>query len=377
MTWVRFAVALSIAMVIAASPVHSQDWEDSEINLFGYLQAQVFTRKNIRTEQTANSFNLQQLNLMAQRTFTHRWSAFVNIEMVNTFSSANGWGSINVEEAWARYRRGHKLNVTMGLLIPKFNRLNEIKNRMPVLPYIVRPLIYESSLADVVAIDEFVPRRAFVQAHGFFITGPVKIDYAVYAGNSPMVNSSPMLGQTGVDTTDTMMGGGRIGIRAGNVKFGISGTGEQLDFPEALEDTLAVARGSLQGVERSRVGVDLSFQIGRFDFEFEAVSVDYHEDVTAFNPDKEFGYGTAGFHINDRWYVYVSYWDTKQHFNTVSRGFFETRIKIPSIGFSYSLHDRIALKGQFGSGEHETEEPGVDAAEQDFEYSAFAVSVFF
>ena len=67
-------------------------------------------------------------------------TALVNAEIFNTLSTSRATGALNLEEAWVRYRAGRAFNVKLGLQIPVFNHLNTIKNRMPVLPYVVRPL---------------------------------------------------------------------------------------------------------------------------------------------------------------------------------------------------------------------------------------------
>jgi hypothetical protein len=94
---------------------------------------------------------------------------FCQFEVLNTFSSSRQWGAFNVEEAWVKYNPNMRFNLKLGLQIPIFNNLNEIKNRTPLLPYIIRPLVYETSFGEIFPIEEFVPARAFVQAYGFSI----------------------------------------------------------------------------------------------------------------------------------------------------------------------------------------------------------------
>ena len=145
---------------------------------------------------------MQQQNLFIQRDIDRGWRAFLSYEFVNSFSSARRWGSASLEEAWLRYRAGPSLSLKLGQSIPVFNDFNETKNRTALLPYILRPLVYETSFAEFVAVEEYLPQRAFAQAYGHFTRGRLKLDYAVYVGNGPNLNDDPDVGQTGVDTTE-------------------------------------------------------------------------------------------------------------------------------------------------------------------------------
>jgi hypothetical protein len=372
----RAIVAAVVLIAVSRVPARAEGWGDGP-DIFGYFQAQFYSQTLLATQEEVNSFNLQQLNLFVAHDLTPRWSAFVNIEAVNGFSSQHGWGSLNIEEAWVRWAPNDRFQLKLGLLIPKFNRLNEIKNRTPVLPYIMRPLVYEASLADAVALEEYVPRRAYAQAYGHFgLAGGLKLDYAVYLGNTAGVNSDPTRGQTGVDTTDALMGGGRIGLRYRDVQIGVSATGEPTDFFVGLEDTLGGSPDRFRDVPRARLGVDFSFEVWRIAFESEYIDVVYEEDAPEVNLNKRFAYATLGIHATERWFFYLSHWYTKQHFNDLVNPSV-VEFFVPNMGFAFTKDDHVTFKGQFGTGEHRTDAPGVAEQTQDFDYTSFAVSVFF
>ncbi len=101
------------------------------ITTFGYFQTSFQHRTSFGDDPAQNSFSLQQLNLFFQTDVSERWRAFVNFEVLNNFSSSRRWGGFNVEEAWLRYRLKTSFNLKIGLQIPIFNSLNEIKNRTP------------------------------------------------------------------------------------------------------------------------------------------------------------------------------------------------------------------------------------------------------
>jgi len=131
---------------------------ESDLKIFGYFQASLYKDKDLLTGKKSNTFTLQQLNLMMNKGLWKKWNAFINFEFTNSFSSFDNWGTFALEEAWVRYRYNRYFRLEMGLLIPQFNSLNPIKNRTPLLPYIIRPLVYETSFQESFPIQEFVPQ---------------------------------------------------------------------------------------------------------------------------------------------------------------------------------------------------------------------------
>ncbi|MDH3216900.1 MAG: hypothetical protein OEN01_11525, partial [Candidatus Krumholzibacteria bacterium] len=293
------------------------------------------------------------------------------------------WGAFNLEEAWVRYRASKEFNLKVGLQIPEFNHLNEINNRTPLLPYIVRPLVYETSLNEIIAVEEYVPARAFVQTYGFVPTGQTKIDYAVYVGNSPNVanrrtgqlNGVPH--QTGVDTTATFLVGGRLGVRLGELKVGVSGTYDRASFPTEFADTLGVPVKTTQERPRTRFGADISHRVGRFTIESEYIKVNYHVDIPQLGLQREFYYGTLGYDLTERLFAYVSYWNTRDILVAKSGAtdFGENvEVEVPTAGAFYRVNDRISVKAQYAYVRVGINIPEVSS---NFNHFGMAVSVFF
>ena len=333
------------------------------LTTFGYFQTSFQHRTSFPDEPAQNFFSLQQLNLFFQTDLSGDWRAFTNFEVLNNFSSSRQWGSFNIEEAWLRYRAGAKLSVKAGLQIPIFNNLNEIKNRTPLLPYIVRPLVYETSFNEFIAVEAFTPTRAFVQAYGFLPVGQTKLDYAAYLGNSPNIRSQfdnvreGVDGQTGVDTTKTLLVGGRLGLRQGNAKAGVSLTHDVTDAFQGAEALFGGPASRFEGISRVRLGGDFSVDLGPLSFEGEFILVSHDDDEPELNIDNEFYYGTLGYQPNERLFIYVSYWNTAQReiaFNVNTPDgvipVFPVLVEIESIqaGVSFNPHDRITLKAQAG-----------------------------
>jgi hypothetical protein len=353
-------------------------------------------------DQAWNSFNLQQLNLFLSKDLARHWRAFVNFEILNSFSSQRQWGAFNIEEAWVRYKPSDKFNLKLGLLVPVFNNLNEIKNRTPLLPYIIRPVIYETSFSEFFSgVEEGVPARAFVQASGVIPSGKVKLDYALYIGNSPNINIDRNEGQTGVDTTNTFLLGGRIGIRLKDFKIGFSATHEKVNL-RFVDTGIARYEFIYNEVPRIRLGGDISFHIRQFSFEGEYIAVNSNEiseiringeirNDTAGETgyDAKFYYGTLGYQITEQVFAYASYW-----YVTHEQPFIASQIPRllttvgafilngPTVGVSFKLNDRLTFKGQYGYLNVKDEYPfpfsnDVAIIEQRYNIFAIAASVFF
>jgi hypothetical protein len=381
---IAVAVTTSLNM-LATEPVSAQ----GQLEIFGFFQNTFShtTRLKTQFEEDAerNSFSVQQQNLFFQRDLDRRWRAFVNYEFVNSFSTGRQWGSASLEEVWIRYRAGRRLSVKLGQSIPAFNNLNQIKTRTPLLPYIIRPLVYEASFSDNIAIEEYLPQRAFIQAYGSLPRDRLKLDYAVYVGNSPNINNMPDAGQTGVDTTDSFLVGGRLGLRYDDLKAGFSVTRDHLDSPGTL--TLSTGETlSLKQLTRRRLGGDLSWLFGDWYLESEGIWVTYDDDSPEVSEDKQFFYATLGYRAGERLFLFASYWHADEDFtetvsfvnggSSVERG--ETGIKVPNVGASYQLRDSVILKVHLAQVQITGVIPNLSLRQDgDFYHLSTAVSVVF
>ncbi|UCE19801.1 MAG: hypothetical protein JSV84_05530 [Gemmatimonadota bacterium] len=388
MTRLNTVMSLSLIFILTSASLTQSG--DSPIGIFGYFQNsfQHWTTFEDRKEQ--NSFSVQQLNLFFQKDLSRDWTAFINFEFLNSFSSIRQWGAANLEEAWVKYRANEKFNLKLGLQIPIFNNLNEIKNRTPLLPYIVRPLVYETSFSEFIIIEEFVPDRAFLQVYGFLPKGETKCDYAFYLGNSSNMNDNREKGQTGIDTTTTFLAGGRLGFRYRELKLGLSATHEKkngirtLDFI-SLADSLGREPSELMGLPKTRLGVDMSYKFTNFIFESEFVTVNIDEGIPELELDLDFYYATLGYHLTEQLFAYGSYWVVDVHSALLATGdekVEDEAIQTLNIGASYDLNDRIRFKGQFARVKADEElhllsHDDVIKEEDKFSVYAVAVSVFF
>jgi hypothetical protein len=378
MTLNRVFALITLLLLLTPSTGLTQA-DESRISVLGYFQGSFYYQKDLHTGAKSTTFTTQQLNLLLQKDLLKRWSAFINFEFTNSYSSHRNWGSFALEEAWAKYRRNEYFSLKMGLLIPKFNNLNEIKNRTPLLPYIIRPLVYETSFQEIIPISEFVPEQAYVQVYGFAPIKGFKFDYAAYWGNSPNINTNSDFGQTGLDTSKTFMFGTRIGVRYNSIKFGISSTGDNTSRFQGLDSLFSRPDGYFDDVRRIRGGLDLSFRIKNFSFESEVLGVHYEDNEPDLDVDMGFFYMTLGYTFRERLFAYLSIWAlaTNQTIREDDGSFtlVELEMTIPNFGVAYTMSDRVALKASIAGGE--TQANVEDFIDDDFEFYSMAVSVSF
>jgi len=393
------SIGLLLLLLWALPESASAQQGERPLQLFGYFQNQFQRQIEVedakvpgiinRVEQfdrTITSFSVQQLNLFLQKDLSQRWSTFINFEVLNNFSSSRRWGAYNLEEAWIKYRYDRRFSLRLGLQVPTFNNLNEIKNRTPLLPYIVRPLVYETSFNEIFSIDEYTPERAFVQTYGFFSPGPLKVDYALYVGNSPNINNwddqnrKSEEQQTGIDTTATMLVGGRLGLRVNNLKGGVSLT---RDFTNSFKGTEVLFGGPhdrFDELARTRLGADFSMTLSNFFLEAEYIQVSYHENdypgTTSFNLSRAFYYVTLGYEFRERLQFYLSYWFIKERLVFLDNQD-KAIITIPNVGLSYLVNDSIRLKAHYAYGKVDFEEHDTPPTTQTINILALAVSVVF
>lgn len=360
-------ITLALLLSCGVSPVHAQ-LAGSDLKVFGYFQASLGYRKDLEGPVENKSFSLQQLNLFLQKELAPKWTVFINFELVNSFSSFRNWGAHNLEEAWVSYHRSAQFRLKLGLQVPTFNNLNEIKNKTPLLPYIIRPLAYETSFNEIIALDEFAPGRAFVQLHGFIPAKELKIDYALFVGDSPNINSDPARGQTGVDTTKLFLVGGRFGLRTRNCKLGVSATYDHRDFSRA-ELAQKFPASSFKKVPRLRLGGDFSLNAGRWLWESEYIQVTYDDDHPRLHIDKKFYYGTLGYHLTEKLFAYGGYWFIGD--NALPEE--DLDVIAPTVGVAYNFSEAIFLKTQYGPVRFETSSPAPSENRADYYYLAISV----
>ncbi len=378
----RKKILLSVTALLYFSKIITAQVEEGPIKIFGYFQTS-FTHINVYQGKATNSFSMQQMNMFFQKDLAPNWTALINLQFVNSFSSEKFWGNFNLEEVWVRYRAGQKLNIKAGLQTPIFNNLNEINNRTPLLPYIVRPLAYETSFSEFLNIEEYIPLRTFVQLYGVIPSGGLKFDYAFHVGNSPNItsknifNTSTNSNQSGVDTTISFSYGGRFGIRWADIKAGLSYTFDRTNLFVGTDTALGLPKDYFSEMPRNRFGADFSFHWNRFYFESELIQVIYEDKVDLFDKDKQFYYATLGYNILDELFVFGSIWYVKEDYlnKTVPTIDHDVKLRVFNAGLAYDFTDRIRLKLHAAKVDSDVLHDRSESS--DSFYLATAISVFF
>ena len=323
--------------------------EESPLKIFGYFQNSLQHWTGFSEMKRYNSFSLQQLNIFMQKDLGNRWTTFLNVEFLNSFSTQDRWGAMKVDEAWVKYDLSRTASLKMGLMIPIFNNLNDIKNKTPLLPYIIRPIAYESSFGEFLNLNVLTPNQAFIQLYGFIPRDKLKLDYAFYVGNSPNIAKTSEFAQSGIDTTTTFMVGGRVGVRYKEVKLGFSATYDLDSEFQYAAAGLEKPASVLQERPRTRLAGDFSFHKERWNWESEVIFADLSEGVEEFEIDLNFYYGTLGYELTDNLYAYYSYWRWDEHFDldgSLYKTYNDGRIHGTTAGIAFQAHDYIRLKLQ-------------------------------
>jgi len=369
--------------------------QDGGLNIFGYFQSSFYRYTNHNSNEVQTSFNMNQLNLLLQKDFGSDFSAFVNFELTNTFDTKRGWGRYKIEEAWVKYTYADWLNVRAGLLIPRFNNLNEIKNRTPLLLYAFRPIAYETTIDGIITLEDYAPGQAFLQVDGFVPLGALNVDYAAYVGNSESgyINTDgEIYSPSGVDYTPMKLVGGRLGARYGATKAGVSFTHDRDYRREPILTANQFGPGfppvdlaTLGDLVRTRLGFDFSTSLYGFSFEGEYTKVSTDpttvqqqalDQLKLFTGglygntiEKTFYYANLGYDVFSNTTVYAGY----SYLEEKLESFIADGLPSYTAGITFRPIDQIALKAQYITFKlNNTQTVNVD-----FEYIYAAVSVYF
>jgi len=316
--------------------------DDSDLYIFGFSQVllnsksiefEIFPGNGIpsplKMNSKANSFALHQVNLFFQKAINDQTTFFLNIEASGSYSSKTPSGNLEIPEGWISFKLNDHLELKTGLLLPRFNNLTEINNRLPLLPYLIRPLMYESLLSNLVSSEDYRPKNAYIQLTGIRdITTNYSFDYAFYIGNAEdSFLSSVQAGDVedteeaatlylGENLNTALLYGSRFGIENTyqTFKVGISLTYDEENRKKPINSFFrlpALTTPIMGEIPRYRVGLDFSFSIRNFSFESEYMGV-FHDhrkvrEIPAFrnaNLNKKFYYTNLTYTFENDLYVF-------------------------------------------------------------------------
>lgn len=308
---------IMIALIFAMQLMSAQ----GALELFGFYQGQLLKQKGdmsivaplpigpggstvpVTLNESHPDFtgsNIQQLNLFLRKELSGSLTSWINIQFINNYSSHSTsgsnieYGKMSLEEAWLKWDYSTALSVKAGYLIPRFNYLNEIQNRMPLLPYVTRPLVYEGSLGGTINIPAFVPQKAFLQASGYIPLGVITGEYSAFVGQSDVNYQTEGVGGS-MDSVNFKAFGGRIGAKTGDFHVGVSATFDRDKTPALNED-----------VPRTRIGADFGFTFMNFFGDAEYISVALDPVKPSKDLNKSFYYANLGYNIIEEAYVFAT-----------------------------------------------------------------------
>lgn len=329
--------------------------QSDDLKIFGYFQNN-YTHLTVKlnglgTVWQENSFDMQQLNVFFAKSFGTELSSFVNLEFTNSFTLQDSIGGFKIEEAWLKYSPSSAFNLKAGLLIPRFNNINEIKNKTAVLPYIYRPLVYETMFSNQFSTSDFVPQQAYLQVYGNLSLGEdSRINYAAFMGKLDEDNlvQNKVGISVGHDSSKYKMVGGRLGFESGSLVCGISGT----------YDRKNLWKYGIGYVPRMRFGAYLNYAVAGFELESEYIRV-YNKltdedfatlkvyDMTNYTGPKGFNkyyyHANLLYNITDKLYAYAGC----DYLTTEDNVFSEGGLTQPSFGGGYKVNDSVVLKAEY------------------------------
>ncbi len=347
-----------LVMILLLSVSKLTFGQSNDLNIFGYYQVN-YTNFNVYSGETksmdVSSFLMQQMNVFLQKNFTPELSSFINLEFTNSFSFQDTIGGFKIEEAWFKYSPSSLFNVKAGVLIPRFNNFNEIKNRTVLLPYIYRPFAYETYFFDQFGTGEFVPTTANLQVYGEIPVGDLSFNYAAFYGNSEtgMLNTNRSFWGPGQDPTSYKLVGGRVGAEYGNLQLGVSATYDRKNLNYGYNGWQN-AEYKLGFIPRTRFGAYLNYSLAGFELEAELIKVYYDisqdkKDSLAMNPmwpsnfDKTYSHVNLLYNIFDNLAAYFGY-DYLQGKDNI---FISDGLKFYSYGACFRASDALILKAQY------------------------------
>lgn len=320
-----------------------------------------------KSNPSAFSFQMQQLNIVANSNLGEGFSGYVNIELTNSTNTLLNFGGISIEDVFVKYNYNNYLNIKAGHFTPRFNSFIETYNKFPLLPYIIRPFFYEKAWAAMVPPEDILPQKAALQIYGYFPFGDYKFDYSAFLGNPEnsflLVNGEDPTAEPGTNKTDYITYGGRVGIRNDIFTLGFSLSKDK--------DNLSLLNPAMEDLDRLRIGGDLNIEYEVFGnllkLNGEFIMVKYLDAPDDLEPwgdwiflnevnvangkeiqkpkslDKLAFFVTLSYNLTEEFYLYGTYNQFTDEYSPI----FLDGLKGPFIGAGYNFNYQTSLKFQY------------------------------
>ncbi|HRI48291.1 MAG TPA: hypothetical protein PK559_14380, partial [Ignavibacteriaceae bacterium] len=345
------------------------------LQVFGFTQAYYTSFSNTWTpappageeDYKYNHMGIGQLNLLFNNNFGDDFSAFINFELTNNYSSSKGFGSFNLQEAYFKWDGPDYLKVKFGSVIPQFNGLYQVYNKTPLMPFLVRPKLYEVNMENLVDIFDILPQKALLHINGTFPLEKASIEYSAFLTNpvnkfisSPNNDLIPGYVSYGQSAVNYVGLGGRLGFNYGGFNVGVSVSADKDNKRRFISDVNG-NEVDLGDLLRTRLGFDFDFNFAGFNLKGEYLKVsskvtsDIQDSLNAWNNadpyyignsfDKEFYYVLLQYNITEKLFAYTMYdylTDKVDPFFFGLEGYYGIHV-----GGGYNLNDNIVLKAQY------------------------------
>ncbi len=366
-------ITLSFCIVLCSIELYSQS-----MDIFGSMQSLFMHRDNkvsfkntmlpMQGEESIknNTFALQQFDLMFSNEFDYNIKAFADVTFNWNYSSEKDWGQFEIQEAWAQIALSDELNIQFGQIIPKFNYNNEYRNKLPILPYIIRPVYYEKILNNLFNVEDLIPNRAFLQLHGIVpLLSNIRLDYSLFLGNSEdsyiITNKeskeyalSDIVSGIDPNTEKEKLIGARLGIHSAceTARMGFSFTH---DYDNRQDSMFLMWQSPMGSIERWRIGWDMNFNFSGIEIDGEFIYVDYNASPQDFVEEHKLNthklmnqeefyilsyLGSVLYNITDDLFIYTRY-------NSITNTIDHLNTKDLSFGAGYKILPNVVGKAQY------------------------------
>ncbi|MFZ4619283.1 MAG: hypothetical protein ACOYNS_01890 [Bacteroidota bacterium] len=355
----KWMLVCAAIMMMTAQSSYSQ----GNLETFGFYQAQFVKMKgdySVKTTLPAMfggtkltlatlgadlaGSNIQQLNLFFRKELSQNFTSWISLQFVNNFSSTSqNVGKFSLDEVWLKYDYSTALSFKAGLLVPRFNYLHEIKNKTPLLPYISRPLVYESSVSGTIDPSTFLPEKAIAQISGYLPVNDLTFEYSMFVGQLDKNYQQPALESNGIsgglDSVNFKAFGGRAGVKYGDAWFGVSATTDK------QLDNMKLDTTRIQHINRTRIGLDVGYTIYNVFIEGEYIKVSLDSKVSSKDLGKEFYYATIGYNFTEDLFAYGTFSKLKDK----QIDFLSTGMTGTLIGAGYRPDPSVVVKAQYST----------------------------
>lgn len=274
-----------------------------------------------------NSFMAHRFNILMKSDFVEDFTAFANIEFLHEFNSAEGIGSLVLEEGWFQYTYSDALKIKGGVFLTAFGAFNKIHDASPTY-WSTRTPIFFDEMYNI----HFLPERGNLEFSGKVMG---KINYNIHFSNGEGVD------KLGMDLNSTRSVGSRIGISPfDGLILGFSGHADKAIEESETEEKHGngiVMDGSQNEIDVKMLGVDFSYELSNFKTYGEFFQGSYQSGT---DKNNKTGYFFVAGYTFGKLTPFIEY----DYFKNPDDFLYKNEFSRSTIGINYKFNWRVALK---------------------------------